>query len=172
MAQGSSRRRFVVGSAIVLSAGAVGAYRLLTPTQGPEENVALNTLSSPFAIKGHDPVVYKRDGAVALGDSAYELRHKGARYRFASADTMAMFEADPERYVPAFGGYCCYGVRMGMKYDIDPTAFELVDGRLYLQLDPGTRHVWLEKKRENILIAEQVWTDIKDVSPADLPLSG
>jgi YHS domain-containing protein len=170
MGPSPSRRRFVIGSALVLSAGAVAGYRWLTSAPAQGGDVALNTLSSPYAIKGHDPVIYLRDGAVAPGDAAYERVHAGARYRFASADTLARFDADPERYVPAFGGYCCYGVRMGMKYDIDPTAFEVVDGRLYLQLDPGTRHVWLEDKRENILIAEQVWRDIKDVPPDQLPL--
>jgi YHS domain-containing protein len=170
MSQSKSRRRFMIGSALVLAGGAFAGYRVLGSASGPGADVALNTLSSPYAIKGHDPVVYLHDSQVAPGDAAYERVHRGARYRFASADTMARFDADPERYVPAFGGYCCYGVRMGMKYDIDPTAFEVVDGRLFLQLDPGTRHVWLEDKRENILIAEQIWPDIKEVRPEDLPL--
>ncbi|MBT5434761.1 MAG: hypothetical protein P8Q36_17585 [Alphaproteobacteria bacterium] len=56
-----------------------------------------------------------------------------------------------------------------MKFDIDPQAWEIVDGQLYLQLDPGTRYVWRQDMLENIMIADQVWLDIRAVSPGNLP---
>jgi YHS domain-containing protein len=169
---GISRRTWLIGGFSLLLAASSGlaiGYGIEDADTATE--VEINTLSSDVAIKGHDPVAYFLDGIPVMGDPAYQAEHGGALYQFASADNLMRFQQEPEAYVPAYGGYCSYGVRLGMKYDIDPTAFEIVDGRLYLQLDPGTRHVWLQDTYENIMIADQIWREISPIDPGRLPLS-
>jgi YHS domain-containing protein len=162
----------MVGVVLVLAVAAVALFFSLDDNRSGEiDVVAVNTLSSDVAIRGHDPAAYFTEGRPVMGDPAYQMSYGDALYQFASAEHLAMFQENPEAYVPAYGGYCSYGVRMGMKYDIDPTAFEIVDGQLYLQLDPGTRHVWLQDMMENIVIADGVWNDIREVKPDALPLS-
>jgi YHS domain-containing protein len=167
----SRRTLFIGGFSLVLAVSSGLAIGYGIEDSSTDAEVEINTLSSDVAIKGHDPVAYFLDGRPVMGDPAYQAEHEGALYQFASADNLEQFQQEPGAYAPAYGGYCSYGVRVGMKYDIDPTAFEIVDGRLYLQLDPGTRHIWLQDTYENIMIADQIWREISPIDPGKLPLS-
>ena len=73
---------------------------------------------------------------------------------------------NPEKYAPAYGGWCSYGVRVGKKLNIDPNAWKIIDGRLYMQLDLGTQKVWYKDWMKNIEIADRLWPSIQS-TPAD-----
>lgn len=161
-------RRTVLGAGGLLVCGAVvwGAKDLMMDV----DPAPLNLSNDRVALAGYDPVAYFTDGAPKEGEADITVEHGGAVYRFASTEHRDLFAADPQKYTPAYGGYCSYGVRLGMKFDIDPAAFEVVNGRLYVQLDPGTRSVWLQERDENIRIADEIWKSIQPVPPASLPL--
>ncbi len=79
-----------------------------------------------------------------------------------------MFDANPEKYLPAYGGYCAMGVAMGRKFATDPEAFKIVDGKLYLNLNSSIQKVWFRDIPGNIEKANENWADIKTVNAADL----
>ena len=112
-----------------------------------------------------DVVAYHRLGEAVPGNSAFAVVHNGVKYHFANKDHLAAFNGAPERYVPAYGGWCAYGVRVGKKFNTDPRVFKVVDGRLFLQLDQGTQKVWLKNLGKNIAIADRLWPRLKSVSP-------
>ena len=68
--------------------------------------------------------------------------HGGAVYRFASEANRDRFVADPERYLPQYGGYCAYGVAVNDKFTADPTVWKIVDGKLYLTHSPAVFAMW------------------------------
>jgi YHS domain-containing protein len=103
---------------------------------------ALNLDKDGVALKGYDPVAYFTQKQPVLGRADLRVEHGGATYLFASPEHRAAFEAEPAKYVPAYGGYCAYGVAQGAKADIDPAAFTVVDGRLYMNLDAGIQKRW------------------------------
>lgn len=111
-------------------------------------------------LAGYDPVSYFNGEEPSPGHAEHALVFDGYEILFASAENMARFEAEPERFMPAYGGYCSYGVRMGQKLSIDPSTFRVVDGRLFLQHDMGTQLVWRMDERENITIADRIWPQI------------
>ncbi len=119
----------------------------------------VNTLGSPegLAIRGYDPVAYFRDGGPRPGKSEFSVRHGGAVWRFASAGHKALFEADPERYLPAYGGFCAYGTSRGYLVKIEPEAWSIVDGRLYLNYDLDVRKTWLGRTKTYIARADGNW---------------
>lgn len=117
------------------------------------------------AIHGYDPVAYFDPGAPIKGKKKFSARHFGVTYWFASAENLATFLENPGMYIPAYGGWCSYGVRVGRKFDIDPNAFRVVDDRLFLQLDLGTQKVWKDDIRKNIEIADRLWPKI-EATPA------
>lgn len=119
----------------------------------------LNTLGSSdgVAIRGYDPVAYFRDGGPRPGKPEFSVRHGGAIWRFASAEHKALFEADPRRYVPAYGGFCAYGTSRGYLVKIEPEAWSIVDGRLYLNYDLGVRETWLGRTKTYIARADGNW---------------
>jgi len=119
----------------------------------------VNTLGSPdgLAIRGYDPVAYFRDGGPRLGKLEFSVWHGGAVWRFASAAHKALFEADPERYLPAYGGFCAYGTSRGYLVKIEPEAWSIVDGRLYLNYDLDVRKTWLGRTKTYIARADGNW---------------
>lgn len=119
----------------------------------------VNTLGSPdgLAIRGYDPVAYFRDGGPVPGRPEFAVRHGGALWRFASAGHKALFEADPERYLPAYGGFCAYGTSRGYLVKIEPEAWSIVDGRLYLNYDLDVRKTWLGRTKAHIARADGNW---------------
>ena len=127
------------------------------------------TLPGPgLAVHGFDVVAYFTEGRPTLGSAEHSLAHGGATYRFASAENLAAFEANPERYVPAYGGFCAYGVSVGKKFDGDPRAWRIVEGRLYLNLNEKIQETWLEDIDGNIVKADERWGRIATTRVADL----
>jgi YHS domain-containing protein len=145
------QRRAFIGFA---AAALVAAGEAKTEAQAP-----VNTLGSSdgLAIRGYDPVAYFRDGGPRLGNPEFELRRGGTTWRFASAEHKALFEADPERYLPAYGGFCAYGTSRGYLVKIEPEAWSIVDGRLYLNYDLSVRKTWLGRTNTYIARAEGNW---------------
>ena len=99
------------------------------------------THSTP-GISGYDPVAYFTDGKPVKGSGYHVAEYKGVTYVFASKDHKTTFEASPEKYVPAYGGYCAYGVAVGKKFVSDPEAWKIVQGKLYLNLDKDIQSKW------------------------------
>ncbi len=71
--------------------------------------------------------------------------------------TRAAFEANPERYAPAYGGYCAYGLSEGYQAAVDPTAFTIVDDRLYLNYSHAVRDRWQQEQATRIESADGHW---------------
>ena len=118
----------------------------------------INTLeSNGVAIKGYDPVAYFTEGAPRKGRAEFSADHAGAKWHFASAANKALFEADPAKYTPAYGGYCAYGVASGYLVKIDPDAWAVRDGKLYLNYDRSVQKSWSRKPAQYIADADRKW---------------
>ena len=85
-----------------------------------------------------------------------------------SAANRDKFAANPAKYLPAYGGYCAFGVAKGAKFVGDPEVWRIVDDRLFLNLDVGIQEQWLADVPGHITAADGNWTRIKDKSPASL----
>ena len=149
----------VMGCALLLTAAASRASAL--PAGLPElpglGEVMQRDNRSGLALSGFDPVAYFSSDAAVPGLPRYELVHDGAVWRFASAEHKALFEADPERYLPAYGGFCAYGTSRGYLVKIEPDAWSIVDGRLYLNYDLGVRETWARRTKTYIARADGNW---------------
>lgn len=123
----------------------------------------VNTLGSPsgVAIGGHDPVAYFREGGPRKGSPEHVVMNGGATWHFASAANKALFLADPERYKPAYGGFCAYGTSRGYLVKIEPEAWSIVEGRLYLNYDLGVRETWSADTARYLARSEKNWPLLK-----------
>ncbi|MDP3407584.1 YHS domain-containing (seleno)protein [Bosea sp. (in: a-proteobacteria)] len=119
----------------------------------------VNTLGSPagVAIRGYDPVAYFREGGPRRGSAEHAVMNGGATWHFASAANKALFLADPERYKPAYGGFCAYGTSRGYLVKIEPEAWSIVEGRLYLNYDLGVRETWSGDTAKYLARSEKNW---------------
>lgn len=116
------------------------------------------------AIKGYDPVAYFTDGKPVQGAASHVSTYKGATFRFASAAHKAAFDANPEKYAPQFGGFCAFGTAGGYKADIDPAAFSVVDGKLYLNYNKTVQGKWKQDVAGYVSKAEANWPEVKGKS--------
>lgn len=97
------------------------------------------------ALSGFDAVSYFiGDGVPQKGLAAHSVRYQGYDYRFASAENAETFATDPARYVPAYGGHCAWGMARGYLAPGDPTAYRIVDGRLYLNYNAAVQAMWIK----------------------------
>ena len=130
--------------------------------------VELNASSTGLAMQGYDPVAYFTEGEATPGNWKITATHNGATYRFATQEHKDAFLADPEAYLPQYGGYCAFGAAMGFKFDGDPNQWKIVDGELYLNISKDIQERWLTDVPGFIERADTNWTDIADKAPADL----
>ena len=125
--------------------------------------VALATTAGEFnesngvAIKGYDPVAFFKDSKPVRGQDDLRFEYKGSTFVFANADNRSAFAADPEKYAPQYGGYCAFGTARGYKADIDPAAFTVVDGRLYLNYNTQVQREWAADSGRFIRQADERW---------------
>jgi YHS domain-containing protein len=102
------------------------------------------------------------------GDKRYSVPHQGATYYFASAGNRDAFKANPAKYEPQFGGFCALGVALGKKLDIAPTAWKIVDGKLYFNVNRHVQTKWNEDIPGNLVKAQANWPVLKNKAPKSL----
>ena len=137
---------------LLASTGMAVPAAVAAPWQGVAE-------SQP-SLGGHDPVAYFRDGKPVPGRA--ELTHvwQGATFRFASAETRAMFIDDPARYAPQFGGWCAWAASQGRLAKPDPAIWRIVDGKLYVNCSRDAEAKWLADVPGNVAKAAAYWAGL------------
>ncbi len=120
------------------------------------------------AVSGYDVVSYHSESGPQRGSGHYTSVHEGAIYQFTDPENKAAFDANPAHYVPAYGGFCAFGVSVGKKFNTDPLAWKLVDGRLYLNLDKDIQAQWLKDIPGKIAAADKHWQRIEHIAADQL----
>ena len=131
---------------------------LTMPSTDAVAKPRINTIGlRGVALKGYDAVAYFTTRKPTRGSKRFSLKHAGAEWRFASAENKAAFAANPAKYVPAYGGYCAYGVAQGYLVKIEPTAWAIRGGKLYLNYNRSIQRTWSKKPASYIAIANKKW---------------
>ena len=123
-------------------------------------NSGIYTADGKTAIKGADPVAYFTQGRAVYGKAQFTHRWKGVEWRFASAANRDKFKANPEKYAPKYGGYCAYAVSYGSLAKIEPEAWKIVDGKLYLNFDKSIQRRWERDQTKHIARADGNWPGV------------
>ena len=121
---------------------------------------ARNVGANGVAVQGYDVVAYRTDGAAVKGRVEFEYRWQGAIWRFASAAHRDRFAGSPDDFAPQFGGYCAWAVSRGYTADIDPEAWRIVDGRLYLNYSRRVQRMWEQDIAGNIAKGRMNWPGV------------
>lgn len=132
--------------------------------QGPPAS-AVNVDAEGVALHGHDPVAYFTEGKAVPGAARFEHQWNGARWRFASAANRDAFAKAPDKYAPQFGGYCSWAVSRNYTADVDPAAFAVVNGKLYLNYSTDVQTRWRVDRDGNITKAEGNWPGLRAKAP-------
>ncbi|MBV8816647.1 MAG: YHS domain-containing protein [Verrucomicrobia bacterium] len=125
-----------------------------------EENTAVkqNLDSQGVILKGVDAVAYFRERKPVNGSSEFSSTYAGATYLFASAANKAEFDKDPAKFAPRYGGFCAYGVSLGVLADPEgPDAFLIYKGRLYICGNQGALKDFKKDIEGNVIKADGNW---------------
>lgn len=117
---------------------------------------------------GYDLTSYFTQEKPQRGNGHHVAVVGGVSYLFASDDNKKLFEATPAKFLPQYGGYCAFGASIGKKFVADPDVYDIVDGKLYSNLDSKIRAIWSQDIPGRIKTADGNWKSIADKHPAAL----
>ena len=113
-----------------------------------------------IALGGYDPVAYITESKAVAGSPEITFVHKGSTFRFASAGNRDVFVADPAKYAPQYGGFCAFGAAGGYKAKIDPAAFTVHNGKLYLNYNEAIQKKWRADVPGFVAKADKNWPEV------------
>ena len=130
-----------------------------TPTATETTTATTKTyVEDGIAIQGADPVAYFTDSAYVPGSAEYTHDWNGVTWQFASAENRDEFASNPEQYVPQYGGFCAWAVAAkNALVAVDPNAWSVVDGKLYLNANQNVQDNWQEDPAGFIAQANENW---------------
>src|SRR5947208_10342265 len=145
-------RRAVIAGFATLAMVAPCILLAAEPAGGKSERVAL---------QGYDPVAYFTDGRPEKGSAEFSASFDGATYWFRNAEHKALFVGDPDHYAPRFNGYCAIMVSRGIKYEADPEAWAIADGKLWVFGAKKAVSTFQEKTADVIAKATENWPEVR-----------
>jgi YHS domain-containing protein len=124
-----------------------------------EPSVYTGLLSNTGA-GGYDTVSYFEAGEPVKGSTEFTTQYRGATWRFANAENLERFKDNPERYAPAYGGYCAWAVSQGYLAKGDPKHWSIKQGKLYLNYNQSVQDTWQQSPGEFIQKADENWPKV------------
>jgi YHS domain-containing protein len=115
--------------------------------------------ASSVMLKGHDVVSYFTQGKHAMGSPQFASQYEGVTFHFASAAHKALFDKEPSKYIPQFGGYCANGVAYGIPWGGDADTWMIREGKLYIFGGQGSKDGFEVDIPGNMALANKYWND-------------
>lgn len=152
--------RLGMGLALVFALGGCAAWTAQNPggNLSPVNAVAAEG-ESHLMLKGADVVAYFTQGRYVQGLPTFKSSYQGVSFYFADARNKALFDQQPQRYQPEYGGYCANGIVYGIPWGGNADAFKMVNGKLYIFGGPGSLAGWNLDEAANIKLADAYWAE-------------
>lgn len=113
------------------------------------------------AIRGYDPVAFFKESKPVRGVDSLSYVYKEVQWLFSSAENLAAFKADPDKYTPQYGGYCAYGTADGHKAPTQPETWTIVNDKLYFNYNLKVKQSWDKNRAALIEKADEQWPAVK-----------
>ena len=110
-------------------------------------------------MKGADVVTYFTKNAYTQGNPSIKSSYENVTFYFSSAENKTLFDKDPTRYLPEFGGYCANGVVYSIPWGGDADAFEMINGKLYIFGGKGSHDAFMLNVPKNRALADKYWKE-------------
>lgn len=152
--------RLLALASLLLGLAGCAAMNAQNPS-GPMRpaNAAPSASGDPVMLKGADVVAYFTQNRHVQGSPQFSSSYSGVAFHFASAEHKALFDKEPTRYLPQFGGFCANGITYGIPWGGDADSWRMLNGKLYIFGGAGSRDAWLLDEPGNLALAERYWRD-------------
>lgn len=145
-------------SAAALTAGC-SAMLAQNPSSALKPVNAVPSDAGPLMLKGHDVVAYFTLGRHMPGNAAISSVHEGVTFRFATAEHKKLFDAEPKKYLPQYGGYCANGIAYAIPWGGDADAWQMIDGKLYIFGGQGSKDGFMVDVPKYRALADKYWAE-------------
>ena len=158
------RTNRMAGAAMLLALGLLLGGCTAMTAQNPSGSLSpVNAVQAESAqrlmLKGADVTACFTVGKFVQGTPAFHSQYQGVDFHFASANAKALFDQDPTRYLPQFGGYCANGLVYAIPWGGDADTWKLIDGKLYIFGGQGSQDAFALEEKKNLQLAQQYWQD-------------
>lgn len=151
------KKTALISIAVILAGFAGWYFFLKEPSYKAVDGYLVNVDKKGVIIEGYDPVAYFTDHKAVKGSGQFTAKHEGATYWFSSAEHAELFKKDPVKYAPQYGSFCGYAVSIGKLRPVDPTIFQIEDGRLILQHTQQAYDLFNKDLKGNTAKADKNW---------------
>ena len=110
-------------------------------------------------LKGYDVVAYFTQNTHQLGKPEFTSRYEGVDFRFANAEHKTLFDQNPEKYLPQYGGYCANGIAYGIPWGGDADTWLIIAGKLYIFGGQSSKDAFELDRAGNLALAEKYWKE-------------
>jgi YHS domain-containing protein len=110
-------------------------------------------------LKGADVVAYFTQSKYAQGSTQFKIDYEGVTFRFASAENKALFDKEPKKYLPEYGGYCANGIVYGIPWGGDADTWKMINGRLFIFGGQGSKDGFLLDEARHVELADKYWKE-------------
>ncbi|HQN10694.1 MAG TPA: YHS domain-containing (seleno)protein [Quisquiliibacterium sp.] len=153
-------RTALFGIALVGALSGCGAIVTQNPSGSLRPvNAVQDSDDARLILKGADVVAYFTLGRYVQGNPAIKTVHDGVTFRFSSAEHKALFDAQPAKYVPQYGGFCANGIAYGIPWGGDADTWRIIEGKLYIFGGRGSQEAFELDVPGNRALADRYWND-------------
>lgn len=151
-------QKMMIAGALVAGLTGCSAMNAQNPSAGygPVNAIDMQN-ASRVMLFGADVVNYFTNNAYLQGSPQHSSKYKDVTFHFANADNKALFDAQPEKYLPQYGGYCANGIMFGIPWGGNATDFKVVNGKLYIFGGTTSQAAFELELDKNIALADQYW---------------
>jgi YHS domain-containing protein len=121
----------------------------------------VNVDAQGVGAHGYDPVAFFTEGKAVRGAPQWQSAYGGATYYFQSSADRGLFDKEPAKYAPQYGGYCAMALTMGKLEDVDPNYFLVHEGKLLLQRNEKAHMMFSKDPEGNHRKADQNWAELQ-----------
>lgn len=114
-----------------------------------------------IALREFDPVSYFKGSRPLKGNSKFYFHYKGITYYFANAENVEAFKKSPDKYEPAYGGWCAYTIALsGERVKVNPVTYKIINGKLHMFYNYNSDNrllKWNKDEKKFIASADKKW---------------
>jgi YHS domain-containing protein len=156
----SSFLRLLAVVSLTVTLAGCGAMVAQNPSSSLKPvNAVTDTGDSRVMLKGADVVAYFTQGKYVQGALQFKSDYEGVTFRFSSAEHKAMFDKEPKKFLPEYGGYCANGIVYGIPWGGDADTWKMINGKLYIFGGQGSKDGFEVDESRNLQLAEKYWKE-------------
>lgn len=160
MIKTSSLSRVVIAATLVVTLAGCGAINAQNPSSSLKPvNAVADATDSRVMLKGADVVAYFTQSKYVQGDVNFKSDFEGVTFRFSSAENKALFDKEPKKYMPEYGGYCANGIAYGIPWGGDADTWKMIGGKLYIFGGQGSKDGFELDEARYLQLADKYWKE-------------